>query len=107
MFGNRRMYDTRSDTELSSAKFFAASLGLVAELRLGLVLGIITDVSSGTYIDACSYFVPELSLGLELRASFSVRSETCSVIAESTIRVQSPSFLRGNTSLLVWGSSPN
>ena len=35
MFGNRRKYDTRSVTELSSGKYFAACLGLVNELRLG------------------------------------------------------------------------
>ena len=39
MFGNRRKYGRRSVTELSSGKYFAASLGLVTELRLGLGLG--------------------------------------------------------------------
>ena len=68
MFGNRRMYDTRSDTEFYSGKYFAASLGLL-RLGLRLGLGIITDVSSGTCIDACSDFVPELSLGLGLGTS--------------------------------------
>ena len=104
------MYGRRLVTKLSSGKYFAASLGLVTELRLGLGLGLglgITDLSSGTYIDACSDLVPELRLGLGLRARVRVRSETCSGIAESAIRVQSPSFLRGNTSLPVWGSSPN
>ena len=113
------MYGRRSVTELSSGKYFAASLGLVTELRLGLVLGlglglglcIFTDLSSGTYIDACSDFVPELSLGLGLglraRVRVKVRSETCSGTAECTEDVQSPSFLRGNTSLRAWGSSPN
>ena len=64
MFHNGRKYDARSVTELSSGKYFAVSLELVTELRLGL--GLITDLSSGTYIDACSYFVPELRLGLGL-----------------------------------------
>ena len=109
MFGNCRKYDTRSVTELSSGKYFAASLGLVTELRLGL--GFMTDLSLGTFIDACSDFVPELrlGLGLDLRASVRVRfrSETCSVIAKCAIRVQTPSSLRENTSLRVWGSSPN
>ena len=127
-------------------------MGLVTELRLGLGrwlglgLGLITDLSSGTYIDACSDFVPELRLGLGLRARVKIRvrvnhrsffgninrcmlgllpelrlglglglmarvrvrfrSETCSVNAESTIRVQSPNFLRENASLRDWGSSP-
>ena len=99
-------------TELSSGKYVAVSLGLVTlRLGLGLGLGIITDLSSGTYIDACSDLVPELSLGLGLglwaRIRVRVRSETCWGIAESTIRVQSPSFLRGNTTLRVWGSSSN
>ena len=75
------MYGRRSVTELSSGKYFAASLGLVTELRLGLVLGlglglglcIFTDLSSGTYIDACSDFVPELSLGLGLGLRARVR----------------------------------
>ena len=52
IFGTRRNFDTRSVTEHSSGKYFAASLGLVTELWLGL--GLITDLSSGSYIDACS-----------------------------------------------------
>ena len=92
------MYGRRSVTELSSGKYFAASLGLVTELRLWLGLGlglglcIFTDLSSGTYIDACSDFVPELSLGLGLglraRVRVSVRSETCSGIVECTADVR-------------------
>ena len=60
MFGDSRKYDTRYVTELSSGKYFGASL------RLGLVLG--------------------LGLGLRVR----VWSETCSVIKGSTILVKSP-----------------
>ena len=79
MFGNRRKYDTRSVTELSSGKYFAACLGLVNELRLGLGLrlrlglGLLTDLSSGKYIDACSDCVPKLSLGLGLGLRARVR----------------------------------
>ena len=69
------------------------------------------DISNATFIDACSDFVPELRLGLGLglraRVRVRFRSETCSVIVECTIRVQSPSFLRENCSLRVLGSSPN